>query len=153
MTEHPNDNDGNPIKGYAKTIFEATGITDRNFLCEIEETMRHDIFHSTLDWQTREQLQDAAKQAYNLITGAPSPKSSVNPPAFPCEAISDRNVPPEKDHIPVGTRLSRFPGMTLRDYFAAAALTGIVTKTPYNDPERHARIAYKLADAMLRERA
>jgi len=61
------DNDGNPIKGYALTIHEATGILHRETLDEIEETMRRDVFHSTLDWQTREQLQDAARQAYELI--------------------------------------------------------------------------------------
>ena len=125
MTEpvHPNDNDGNPIRGYAKTIFEATGVTDRNFLCEIEETMRHDIFHSTLDWQTYGQLQDAAKQAYNLITGGtPSPE------------------------------LKPVPNPSLRDYFAAAALTGIVTRGTVSGDAERASAAYELADAMMLKR-
>ena len=29
--------------------------------------MREDIFHSTLDWQTHEQLEDAARQAFALL--------------------------------------------------------------------------------------
>lgn len=45
------------------------------------------------------------------------------------------------------------PGMTLRDYFAAAALQGMLAngRTPMSH-ESHARAAYLLADAMLRER-
>lgn len=56
-----------------------------------------------------------------------------------------------------------FPGMTLRDYFAAAAMTGVVSMltreemlwladgTKGGAPQ--ARIAYALADAMLKARA
>ena len=33
-------------------------------LVQIENIMRDEIFHSTLDWQTREQLADAARQAF-----------------------------------------------------------------------------------------
>lgn len=52
-------------------------------------------------------------------------------------------------------------GMTLRDYFAAAALSGILAKCPYEDMKKvtpdelqtlTACGAYKLADAMLSER-
>ena len=46
-------------------------------------------------------------------------------------------------------------GMSLRDYFAAAALTGILA-TQYEDPpladSDMAEWAYKVADAMLKER-
>ena len=31
---------------------------------EIEDIMRHDIFHPTLDWQTKEELEEAAVLAY-----------------------------------------------------------------------------------------
>ena len=43
-------------------ILEATGaaVTDA---ARIENIMRTEIFHSTLDWQTREQLVDGARQA------------------------------------------------------------------------------------------
>lgn len=36
-------------------------------LALIENIMRDEIFHSTLDWQTREQLTDAARQAFALL--------------------------------------------------------------------------------------
>lgn len=34
---------------------------------EIESIMRDDIFHSTLDWQTRAQFRRGAKQAYEVF--------------------------------------------------------------------------------------
>lgn len=43
------------------------------------------------------------------------------------------------------------PLVTLRDLFAAAALTGLCTRYP-SSPEDRALLAYKHADAMLRER-
>jgi hypothetical protein len=33
----------------------------------IEHIMRSDIFHSTLDWQTRDQLVDGARAAHSLL--------------------------------------------------------------------------------------
>lgn len=42
-------------------------------------------------------------------------------------------------------------GMTLRDYFAAAALTGCLAASHTDgEPEDFARVAYGLADAMLK---
>jgi hypothetical protein len=55
------------LRGYAKTISEATGVTDAEDLADIEDCMRHDIFHSTLDWQTREQLKRGAREAWQLV--------------------------------------------------------------------------------------
>ena len=44
-------------------------------------------------------------------------------------------------------------GMSLRDYFAAAALIGSVSRSlPINEADVHAAWAYQLADAMLTER-
>ncbi len=45
-------------------------------------------------------------------------------------------------------------GMSLRDYFAARAMQGMVVGTEYVGlgPERIAVDAYELADAMLKER-
>jgi hypothetical protein len=44
-------------------------------------------------------------------------------------------------------------GMDLRDYFAAAALQGLVADhTRDNYPEELAAYAYRLADAMIRAR-
>ena len=55
------------LRGYAKTISEATGVTDAEDLADIEDVMRHDIFHSTLDWQTKQQLMDAAREAWEIV--------------------------------------------------------------------------------------
>lgn len=49
------------------------------------------------------------------------------------------------------------PGMTLRDYFAAAALQGMFSNPSWDakqvsDPKRVAFSAYNYADAMLDER-
>ena len=43
-------------------IREATGAAVGD-VARIENIMRDEIFHSTLDWQTREQLVDGARQA------------------------------------------------------------------------------------------
>ena len=61
-----------------------------------------------------------------------------NPPAFPYSI-----------HIKGGDKLS-FPGMTLRDYFAAKALPMCNRGIGY---AACASAAYALADAMLAERA
>ena len=52
---------------YSRFITEATGVTDKAQLAQIEESMREDIFHSTLDWQSAEQLRDGAKAAVFLL--------------------------------------------------------------------------------------
>jgi hypothetical protein len=45
---------------------------------------------------------------------------------------------------------SEFTGMTLRDYFAAQAMMGLVTSEAFARDEKHvAAVAYKFADAML----
>jgi len=51
---------------YQKLIIKATGANpvDAEY---IEDIMRNDIFHSTLDWQTRAQLVRAAKEAAGLL--------------------------------------------------------------------------------------
>lgn len=47
-----------------------------------------------------------------------------------------------------------YGGMTLRDYFAAKVIQGIssVTGVDFGGPDEVARIAYKMADAMLAAR-
>lgn len=55
------------ITGYNKMISETTGVTDLETLEEIQDCMRHTIFHSTLDWQTREQFDHGAVQAWEVI--------------------------------------------------------------------------------------
>lgn len=54
------------LRGYALIIHEGTGRTDPAELAQIEDTMRHIIFHSTLDWQSREQLHTGARQAVEV---------------------------------------------------------------------------------------
>ncbi len=52
---------------YRQIIQQATGETDAQKLADIEECMRQDIFHSTLDWQTAAQLKRAAREAVKLL--------------------------------------------------------------------------------------
>ena len=47
-------------------IIEATGAAVDDVAC-IENIMREEIFHSTLDWQTREQLVNGARQAQQRL--------------------------------------------------------------------------------------
>jgi hypothetical protein len=53
----------NPLR---RLIQRATGAPARD-LALVENIMRDDIFHSTLDWQTREKLTVAARQAFALL--------------------------------------------------------------------------------------
>lgn len=50
----------NPLQ---RLIQDATNAPARD-LAQIENIMREEIFHSTLDWQSREQLTDGGRQAY-----------------------------------------------------------------------------------------
>lgn len=51
---------------YSDLIREATGCTQAQ-VDEIEDLMRDVVFHSTLDWQTREQLERGARTAYSVM--------------------------------------------------------------------------------------
>src|SRR3546814_4531992 len=92
-----------------------------------------------------------------------------NPPAFPCDAMGDRSVPPEHDYIQTGIHTAKFPGMSLRDWFAghlaaaevasaganydaAEALADAATKAGMTIPQRIAFNAYEVADALLAAR-
>ena len=59
-----------------------------------------------------------------------------NPQAFPCHP----DTPPEYD------------GMTLRDYFAAKAMLGMMIDNSRPECDYIAEIAYKMAEAMLKAR-
>lgn len=62
---------------------------------------------------------------------------------------------PNVYHLRTGEEISP-PGMTLRDYFAGRALTGLFAFDSFGQklsaPETFARYAYQMADAMLAER-
>lgn len=66
--------------------------------------------------------------------------------------MAEQAFPFLKPHEDVGTYI---PGMTLRDYFAAAALTGVLANQ-YNKyslgESKFAEAAYSMADAMLEAR-
>ena len=64
--------------------------------------------------------------------------------AFPMEAHAD----PIYEGRIVGQR-----GMTLRDYFAASALTGLLAGRSSIDRTSYGPVAYEFADAMLEARA
>lgn len=67
---------------YCTIISAATGETDPRVLDEIEEIMRHDIYHGTLDWQSREELESAACEA-NAARKAMVQQEGKAKPAFP----------------------------------------------------------------------
>ena len=53
--------------------------------------------------------------------------------------------------FPRDNSLPNWSGMTLRDYFAAKAMQGMITRRVLNEHE-DALIAYKVADAMMKAR-
>jgi hypothetical protein len=66
-------------------------------------------------------------------------------PAFPVLHSIDGNWVKEP--------LDKYAGMTLRDYFAAAALQGLISEPNIKAPiEEFASRSYQLADAMLKAR-
>lgn len=71
-------------------------------------------------------------------------------PAYPHDGIKDLGRS--------GTIAHKFPGMSLRDYFAAAAMAGLSGHDFFDKenkrvkPEGYAFVAYQLADAMLAAR-
>lgn len=50
---------------YQESIIAATGCTPEEAPV-LEEIMRHTIFHSTLDWQTKKQFDKGARDAYDV---------------------------------------------------------------------------------------
>ena len=54
------------VSGYQEMIMESTGCTAKQ-VPEVEDIMRHSVFHSTLDWQTRLEFDKGAKEAYVIL--------------------------------------------------------------------------------------
>ena len=67
--------------------------------------------------------------------------------AFPTQSFKYLDKQTDQERIYLGSG-----GMTLRDYFAGKALSGIVRATTRSNPEDIATACYKMADAMLEER-
>lgn len=66
-------------------------------------------------------------------------------PAFPCDELHDQ-TPPYR-------HLLAHQGMTLRDYFAAKAMQGMLADSSFDPPlPKLAEGAYRVADAMLEAR-
>ncbi len=59
------------VSPYTSLIAAATGAPESR-LALLENLMRDEIFHSTLDWQSVEELADGAKRAHDLYRSAPA---------------------------------------------------------------------------------
>lgn len=74
------------------------------------------------------------------------------PPGFDFSRLYERSggqAFPSFELQPDGRHTYPVHGMTKRDYFAAAALTGLVHEDPYYDQVKLAKRAYQIADAMV----
>lgn len=67
-------------------------------------------------------------------------------PAFPVSTINP------KDGHQDSTSTWQFPGMTLRDHFAGLAMQGMCAGSQKHYPNEIARLAYTVADEMLKAR-
>lgn len=73
-----------------------------------------------------------------------------NPQAFPGYRYNGTTDGVEQ----VGNQTYRCPGMTLRDYFAASIIAGLYASDGIApEPEKMAKDAYAIADAMIAARA
>ena len=76
-------------------------------------------------------------------------------PAFPSGVVRktrQRPNDPGSDFIISDTVEAKSPGLTLRDYFAAKAMPEVYSRVGSGGFERIAKLAYEMADAMLKER-
>lgn len=75
-------------------------------------------------------------------------------PAFPPPLIVSGADPNSLDVIRLELGRMQEQGMSLRDYFAAKAMQGNVANSEVDmEAKHHAEWAYKVADAMLKERS
>lgn len=51
---------------YKSLIIEATGVSEKD-AGFVEDIMRNDVFHSTLDWQTRAKFVRGAREVVKLL--------------------------------------------------------------------------------------
>lgn len=77
-------------------------------------------------------------------------------PAFPCEVLGKTEFIGSGLWARAYQRKERFQGMTLRDYFAAKAMQGLLAQSNGtaigSDPALGAQYAYTVADAMIAAR-
>jgi hypothetical protein len=73
-------------------------------------------------------------------------------PAFPRVQHDDDEEIGREIHPCSAVGIVSSGGMTLRDYFAAQALTGYITRTAGLPPSTVAEWVYQIADALLKER-
>lgn len=70
--------------------------------------------------------------------------------------MKDQKKPNAFPYSGVGDDMNYSRGMTLRDYFAAKAMQGICNSRSHSELKGHAiasaKVAYELADAMLKAR-
>lgn len=76
------------LRGYHPLIAEATGYTDVATLQRIEDCMRDTIFHSTLDWQSREDFDRGARDAVDVLLAM----GAIEPLPLKIEPITVRAV-------------------------------------------------------------
>lgn len=53
--------------GYQPMIMQATGCAAAD-AAMVEDIMRNEVFHSTLDWQTRSEFRSVARKADRILT-------------------------------------------------------------------------------------
>lgn len=68
---------GKSLTLYEQMICEATGASPE-IAPTLERIMREDVFHSTLDWQTKEEFDAGAREAYDQYQFAPAYYNSVS---------------------------------------------------------------------------
>jgi len=68
--------------------------------------------------------------------------------------MNELAFPQSNDRVVGSLSVAKSQGMTLRDYFAAKAMTGLLTAEIVGEysNEHVAEIAYRIADAMLKAR-
>jgi hypothetical protein len=72
---------------YRELIAQVTGESDPGVLATIEDFMRHDVVHSSLDWLDQRAFNGAARSAYQLwVTAHVDPSDMQIMRAFSCVA-------------------------------------------------------------------
>jgi hypothetical protein len=67
------DKAGRALSGYSAMIAGAIGVNDQAVLDIVEDVMRNDVFHSTLDWQSRDVFDRGARDAYDVYLASIDP--------------------------------------------------------------------------------